>query len=1369
MKKLILREEEKYTVTRRWKKRWYRVTACLAAAVVFCTTYAMILPAVTATAYPSLTTDSAYVDEISVTEIVDGTKDWDADNNPGNDSGPDNKIVRTFDTVTYTFSVRMASYNNTDRYGEARIRLEFVLPLAEKEAVFDKSAMGWMDDTPGYAPVLEIENRIINSKTISCQVLTCYKHLLPSDGNQSVIPGAFQNTVTINVKSTTNGKQIAPEFSACMEHGKWDGTCPDHRKEEKRTVTADTVTVSAAPKYNIQIGGTSSYMDTFDFNTGIDAAPNKGKGEIAGRIFKLGVTLQVYNDNPAKHFKGIELPDGSDITFQLKLTSKYSGATVEASNIDVTDTYTPLLWSADANSWTNDGDTNADGRVLKDPWGGCVSDYAPWTGHDNPAYSDDKTCLDGGLWSAVQNGDTVTVTVKNYKVDVDSIPTKNGSGAEVKYGEDLGIGCFSSGEFWIVQPFNKNNSTNTSTSYDIVNQYGQGAFTTSVDAINMTAKSLGGTEFKDPEGTNGAQIKKNDDSWAFSLVLVLKGQIQNRVAYRSSGYYIDPNHQGVGTWRSYDGKDFAYPGTELYIHSGFHYSTDNNDDETMLYGTNLVRFDPTVFEITGEPTIIKDHVNYEDWKEMECEVYYVTRNNGENWSDEWNLLHSTEENNQEWLKYWDSPEAIPNGWLCIGVLYCFKGPARQDSSEAAYFAADLPVRIRDTATIGNAYATVSTSRVWTKKMFEDAEKTLADLPTWTSLEPSSSSPLVLYFPEGHYASANYFNAPENEQYKKEVYHADGSESTPHNSDWDMWGDTLLIIGYETKITKSLLQETNAGTKTTFNLDSNQRIVDFKLQPSTFYSNGEQINIQNGTTVYVVDTLPKYMTYIQGSAYIGGEYAQTSSNGGTQGTVTGGVLTDPEVTVNEDGTHTLKWALENITVGEAMGAIYYSAAIGDRYNSKNDIPVGTQGLLNKVRIYAKEDMRSPSAENGKYAEASVTAIRGRAYSFGKYTEQGLIEQNGSIDYKVYYDNNSGGIITNMILLDAMPFNGVNESQFNGSYTVSSWKLDLEKCNYKNNLELHYTMDSQYKGIRAVTMQEIAAWQKADIADDGTVTDMNGTQPVAWVITGILDAGKSINVNMQISLKPDPSLDSDKNNIFVNTLSNWTDGKFLTTETTNPTVKRTIEGLTWRDFNADGVQNEESGQNLSGVTVSLWKLKEGCNPTNEESYEPYCYPGTESPITVETGKQISVISPVGTAAADYVPGRYKFTDLPPGSFAVKFEDGSTQKISNLIASPANRGEDDTLDSDGIALYEKDHSALIHTFILNIDMPAANDIQNPIYASNYNDSGFYNRGIELPNAGASGTALFTVTGAVLFTTAAILLIYNRRSYSKRAADYK
>ena len=100
---------------------------------------------------PILNDDSARVTRIEINEIVDGTAPFDENDDSGNDSGNSNKIVRTFDTVTYRFTVEMESYTSTG-YSEARVKLEFVLPLNKDEAIFDQTAMAWMDQTSGYAP-----------------------------------------------------------------------------------------------------------------------------------------------------------------------------------------------------------------------------------------------------------------------------------------------------------------------------------------------------------------------------------------------------------------------------------------------------------------------------------------------------------------------------------------------------------------------------------------------------------------------------------------------------------------------------------------------------------------------------------------------------------------------------------------------------------------------------------------------------------------------------------------------------------------------------------------------------------------------------------------------------------------------------------------------------------------------------------------------------------------------------------------------------------------------------------------------------------------------------------------------------------------
>ena len=206
MKYEALRGAKKYTKARLWKKRWYRVMSFLAAVVVFCTTYALILPAVTASSKP-LKGDDAYVTEFSVTEITDGTTPFDGNDNAGNDSDVKNGIVRTFDTVTYTINVAYDAYDGS-AFTDARVWLEFELPVDKSQAEFNLAAMGWLEN-----PDVKTYTRIIDGVETKYQVLTGYKHLFTND-NSNVVPGNFSNVVTVNIKMMKNRDTIAPIFSA---------------------------------------------------------------------------------------------------------------------------------------------------------------------------------------------------------------------------------------------------------------------------------------------------------------------------------------------------------------------------------------------------------------------------------------------------------------------------------------------------------------------------------------------------------------------------------------------------------------------------------------------------------------------------------------------------------------------------------------------------------------------------------------------------------------------------------------------------------------------------------------------------------------------------------------------------------------------------------------------------------------------------------------------------------------------------------------------------------------------------------------------------------------------------------------------------
>ena len=1315
----------------------------------------------------ALTSDAARVSSIAITSIADGTGPFDENDAPGNDSSARNGIMRTFDTVTYQFEVQMDAYENRS-FSEARVRLEFVLPLTAEQAVFDQTAMAWMDQADGYAPVLTTETRVIDGIETECQVLTCHKRLLPSTGHQSVVPGTFGENVTINVKSMKNGETFAPVFSAAMEYGTWDGDCTTHGKPEKASVTAGKITVSAAPKYNLRIGCAPTYKSTFDFNTGNEIAQAYGdgydRGLVTGRVVKYGIVVQLYNSNASRELKGIELPDGSPITFDLQVASEYVINIPNAGSgysqgqwVNTTDDYTPLLWSCDANIPTVSGSANHDGRVLYES-SGCSQDRAPYARASLGTKT--NTCFESGTWTATQDGNTIHITISDYQINVDYMPTTNGddgTGTTGPYGVELGIGCFSAGELWLVQPYNKDSagSDHQGPAFDVISQYGQGNFYTSAQAVNMRATTVSGAVFADPEGTDSAQTRTDDDWAGVSVLLTLPGSFQNRVAYaRAGNIYL-----GVGVSSYRDGLDFATIGTKIQLLGGFSYNHRYEEENLLYWGTCLAKFYGSAIEIDADAALSTQLINGAHAKE--ASVLYATKKDGTDWTSDYELQHTYEDD----MVFYKNLSDIPAGHLCVGLLYCFKEDTFGDIGEPCYYGM-IPAKVRENMDLtGEAYMLASTARCWTKSMFESASMTLDQIPDWTDPNTKLSS-----FPAGYYSSANIDGSA---WYIKTDYSQAASGIVKdHNADWRNLGDTLLIIGYKTGITKNMCQISDSIEKNTYNLDAEQRVVDFRLQPRTYYDQGEGNN-RLTTTVTITDTLPKYLTYRPGSSYFGGTYTQTSVNGGTQGTVTGGTLREPDrVTSNADGTQTLVWTIPDVSVGEPMPTIYYAVDIGDRNDPDADVPTGTTNLVNAVRISATHDMREPTLANGNYAEAGIAVTRGTASSFGKYSKQKLVEPDGVIDYVAYFDNNSASS-ADVVLLDTMPYSGENGSHFNGTYTLNSWRLDVSKCDV-SKLSLYYTMDSQYKDATTASMggnetakSTIRGWTSATLDSNGEVTELNGKRPVAWAIIGTLDDNKRIEVNMEIQLQPTQSAAGTEveNNYYVNVISSGD----TVIHVDNPMVNRSLEGLTWLDSNTDGLQDTDE-ERISGVKVELLKLKDGGNPDNESDYEPFCYSGTTTPMVVQTGKKVSYLANEG-GITEYENGRYLFTDLPAGTYAVRFTHGEeSPSISGLIASPSNQGgiQEDHRDSDGVPTYNAGKDTLQKTVILSIELPKAENMSVMKFESKYHDSGFYARGYELPSTGGAGTNLYTTGGALLMVAAACLLyIQNKRRKGAQTSD--
>lgn len=174
----------------------------------------------------------------------------------------------------------------------------------------------------------------------------------------------------------------------------------------------------------------------------------------------------------------------------------------------------------------------------------------------------------------------------------------------------------------------------------------------------------------------------------------------------------------------------------------------------------------------------------------------------------------------------------------------------------------------------------------------------------------------------------------------------------------------------------------------------------------------------------------------------------------------------------------------------------------------------------------------------------------------------------------------------------------------------------------------------------------------------------------------------------------------------------------------------------------------------------QLKPGSGKNPEYEYVPFKYDGTEEPVVIQTGQQVSIRSkntqkayePKSGEAAGSTDGCYRFMDLPPGTYAVQFTLPDGMKTS-YKATAVNAG-DDMKDSDAEPEYRKDtdgkevvdengNKELLYTQISDLVMPDVKEIEanggSTIYRSEHNDSGFYpNSGLNIQKTDKNGDAL-------------------------------
>ena len=345
------------------------------------------------------------------------------------------------------------------------------------------------------------------------------------------------------------------------------------------------------------------------------------------------------------------------------------------------------------------------------------------------------------------------------------------------------------------------------------------------------------------------------------------------------------------------------------------------------------------------------------------------------------------------------------------------------------------------------------------------------------------------------------------------------------------------------------------------------------------------------------------------------------------------------------------------------------------------------------------------------------------------------------FRINVGNNSVNTI-DMVAVDSLPFDGDQAgSKFRGTVQVREVRVDNAEA--LPGVRYYYTCDESLKGktsidLKTVDFESDTRWHGLDVGAGGLLEIPDAFEPVAIAAVGELPAATTLK--MHLTLVAPNAQPSDR---LVNRLTR--DG--LESDASSSVVSRSLEGIVWHDMDEDGIR-ADSEVAIDGVSAHLMVLKSGGDPACESDYEPYLVDGREA--VVETGEQMDVLT--GEAVA-YEGGRYRFFNLPAGTFGVLFADGSFSMLG-YSASPVDAGDDDSVDSDATVVAERAvDGSLEQAFIGGIDMPEASLMSTVHFDSPYHDLGVFedavapDTGIGVGPAGLLALAFAAAAGVVAY----------------------
>ena len=1098
-------------------------------------------------------------------------------------------------------------------------------------------------------------------------------------------PGTGSIGLSVAVKGAPHGYRFHPTVKAWHA---WDASNPTNTGTHKRAEdTPKDVTVSAKLNLNVRMVNYGNVdRGVFDFSSGAANAPNKDEGKVTGLGSGIALVTEMRWPDRTKGLKGLEAPSGR-ITYRLRLSNQYSDDTQAGTKHPMERRWQPLLYDyghIDGDNYSKYGRTFADIDLLHH--GPGVADRAD--GYDSVARGNTTiTTTTGG------QGTDVTVSFDGYDTSV--FPTHNNvSSPYDKCSTDymtsdcstMQVGAIHTDVLQFITPTSRDGRT-------VAQYYGNVDQTANItmDDMGLTATGVSGDRLATAED-NSNQAATGDDHAGSALTVRMPGTYSTRIRYTHWNNSMSWNDAGTsGDWTQPDygnGSDSLVQGSKLRLQIG-HIIIINSEGDAEVMGMGLVKFDPNSIEPVDDhpdtqPTI---PMNVWTWGARAAKrgnaipYWYAVKKDGTNWKD----YREQRDTKISGLDYYPTLNEAKTHGTVVGML--FEDHNTVDPTGTSFNRrftpiVALPARILDTARIGTVTPIVAETAYWTRNSLARTANLNADAPDtqWQQWSDSLATRLPEYAnsvkPDLTYSGDTYRPATFDDN---GVYQGGDTADT-------LKGDSLYIAGETPHIAKQVEQTNEAGnTKTVYDLDKEQRAVDWKLtataDTSTTTDGGQY------TTDYIItDTLPKGLTYVDGSMTVGGQYSQYTPD---KGTVTGGTPVTPTIVVNKDGATTMTIRVNGARADSGtQTVIHYSTTIGDASDPDHDVR-NNDSFTNHATIQSKRNMAPPLAPKAQIADATIRVSRTRASALATRADPLLNDINRPLGFRNMLGNFSKDEKTDPYAVDVMPYRGLNQSNYHGDYVMAGLTVKAGAGASMNGVKVYFTTDQKWRNVDAtkITREQVQQWTEATVnATTGKVTIPDGySKPVAWAFTSP-SLPANARYDFSLSIKPTGNSASD---MYVN---RWADGDNKVDAVTQ-VVERKVNGVAWFDLDHDGVR-EDTDRLLPDVNVTLVDAN-GRTVTSVNG----------KPCTTTTDRN----------------GHYEIGSIPAGSgFKLRFtpKTGTAWHGQNVTVKNAKEASEAT-DSDSDRENDS-HGNMVAGVITLKPFPALDEMTSAVYEDPNEDHG-------------------------------------------------